>query len=64
MLTSVPPGASIAIDGKPSRQTTPAQISLAPGTYTITVEKDGKRATDRVEIRNGGTTYRKIPLER
>jgi len=64
MITSVPPGASITIDGRPSRQTTPAQISLTAGTYTITVEKDGRRATDRVEIRNGSTTYRKIPLER
>ena len=30
--------------------------------YTITVEKDGARVSDRVEIRNGSTTYRKIPL--
>lgn len=62
MLTSVPAGAAIFINGKPAHQVTPAQIALSPGVYTIVIEKDGKRASDRVEIRNGGTTYRKIPL--
>ena len=63
MLTSVPPGAAVYINGRAWNQSTPAQISLAPGTYNVTVEKNGKRASDRVEVRNGSTTYRKIPLE-
>ncbi|MFB3828423.1 MAG: serine/threonine-protein kinase [Bryobacteraceae bacterium] len=63
MLTTVPPGAAVTINGKPYSQLTPAQISLGAGVYTVTVEKDGHRATDRVEIRSGGTTYRKILLQ-
>ena len=42
------------MNGKRYSQATPAQINLAPGTYSITVEwKDGKQATRTVEIRNG-----------
>ena len=63
MLNTAPPGATILIDGKPWSQGTPAQINLNPGTYNVTVEKNGRRATERVEIRSGSTTYRKIPLE-
>lgn len=63
MLSSAPPDAAIFIDDRKLSQSTPAQISLAPGTYNITVEKNGKRISERVEIRNGGTTYRKIPLD-
>jgi serine/threonine-protein kinase len=63
MLTTVPPGAAISVDGRNLNQSTPAQISLAPGTYTVVVEKNGRRASERVEIRNGGTTFRKIPLD-
>jgi len=54
MLTSQPQGAAFLVNGKRSTQTTPAQINLPPGTYSITVEwKDGKQATRTVEIRNG-----------
>ena len=54
MLTSEPAGAAVLIDGKRYTEATPAQINLAPGTYSITVEwKDGKQATRTVEIRNG-----------
>jgi serine/threonine-protein kinase len=54
MLTSEPAGAAVLIDGKRYTGATPAQINLAPGTYSITVEwKDGKQATRNVEIRNG-----------
>jgi serine/threonine-protein kinase len=62
MLTSVPPGASILINGKPTGQTTPAQIHLAPGTYKVTVEKNGRQSTNVLEIRNG-INYEKILLE-
>jgi hypothetical protein len=54
MLTSQPEGAAVLVNGKRYPQTTPAQITLTPGTYSITVEwKDGKTATRSVEIRNG-----------
>jgi hypothetical protein len=54
MLTSQPEGAAVLVNGKRYTDPTPAQINLAPGTYSITVEwKDGKQATRTVEIRNG-----------
>ena len=54
MLTSQPEGAAVLVNGKRYTQATPAQINLAPGTYSITVEwKDGKQSTRTVEIRNG-----------
>jgi hypothetical protein len=62
MLTSIPLGASISINGKKLSQVTPAQIALAPGSYRITVEKDGKQTTEPVEIQNGKFNYLKIPL--
>jgi predicted Ser/Thr protein kinase len=63
MLTSTPPGAAIFIDDKPDSQVTPAKLSLPPGTYNVTVEKDGHRNTQPVVIRNNNTSYLKISLE-
>jgi len=63
MITSVPAGATITINGKVQSQTTPARFNLSPDTYTVIVEKNGQRAVDRVEIRNGNTNFVKIPLE-
>ena len=37
MLTSDPAGAAVLINGKRQQQTTPTQLQLAPGSYTITV---------------------------
>ena len=61
MLTSVPDGAAISVDGKRIDQVTPAQIPLALGVYSIMIEKGGRQATEQVEIKNGMTT-RKIIL--
>ncbi len=63
MLTTVPDGASILVNGRRLPQTTPASLSLAPGSYTITVEKDGKQANSPVEIRTGAISYLRIVLE-
>ncbi|MBI2680569.1 MAG: protein kinase [Candidatus Solibacter usitatus] len=63
MLTSTPPGAAIFIDDKPDSQVTPAKLNLPPGTYNVTVEKDGHRNTQPVVIRNNNTSYLKISLE-
>jgi serine/threonine protein kinase len=60
MLTSTPSGATIAVNGKRIDQTTPAQLPLAPGTYNIEVEKDGKQSVRSVDIHNGVITYLKI----
>ena len=54
MLSSDPVGAVVLINGKRQTQVTPAQIQLAPGSYSITVEwKDGKQATRTVQIKDG-----------
>ena len=63
MLTTVPAGAAVLVNGRRLPQTTPAEIPLAAGAYRITVEKDGKQATSPVEIRNGAISYLKITLE-
>ena len=61
MLTTSPPGASVRINGKLVPGTTPTQIDLPPGTYSITVEKAGRTQTQRVELRES-PVYLKIPL--
>jgi len=63
MLTSAPGGAAIFLNNKLIPQTTPAQLSLAPGTYNVRVEKNGIRKSESVEVRNGETSYIKIPLQ-
>jgi hypothetical protein len=63
MLTSEPAGAAIFLNDKPMPQKTPAQIKLAPGTYSVRVERGGLRKSDTVEIHNGETHYLKLPLQ-
>jgi tRNA A-37 threonylcarbamoyl transferase component Bud32 len=63
MLTSSPSGAAVTINGKRWSQPTPAQISLAPGTYTVQIEKDGRQSSRSVEVRNGVINYLKITIE-
>ncbi len=62
-LNTEPPGAAISVNGKRRPEVTPATIPLAPGNYTVQVEKDGKHATSPVEIRNGFSSYLRIVLE-
>ena len=61
MLTSVPDGAAISVNGKRIDKVTPAQIPLGLGIYSIMIEKGGRQATEQVEIKNG-ITSRKITL--
>ena len=61
MLTTNPPGASVRVNGKAIPQITPAEITLPPGTYSITVEKGGLSQTQRVEIQQS-PVYLRIPL--
>jgi hypothetical protein len=63
MLTSIPDGAAIFVDGKQISQTTPAQVTLAPGTHNVRVEKNGAQKSQSIEIQNGETIYRKLPLQ-
>ncbi|HXM45486.1 MAG TPA: protein kinase [Bryobacteraceae bacterium] len=64
MLDSVPTRAHVFVNGTQSDQITPAQLQLRPGKYTIAIEKDGKRASKEVEIKNGITQFEKILIER
>ena len=36
---------------------------LPPGTYKVRLEKNGVQQSKSIEIRNGETTYQKIPLQ-
>ena len=58
MLTSVPPGAAVSINGKRTDYVTNAQIPLPPGEYTILIEKGGLQATEKVEMTSGIVTRR------
>ncbi len=49
------------VNGQLVQQVTPAQITLPPGNYSITVEKGGKTQTQKVEI-GQGMVYLRIPL--
>ncbi len=62
MLTTNPPGARIRIDGTLTNDVTPAQITLAPGSYLVTVEKDGHSRTQRVDMQES-LIYLRIPLD-
>jgi tRNA A-37 threonylcarbamoyl transferase component Bud32 len=62
MLTTNPPGASVRIDGRLTRDVTPAQITLAPGSYLVTVEKDGHSRTQRVDMQES-LIYLRVPLD-
>jgi hypothetical protein len=42
-------------------QTTPAQLSLAPGGYTVTVAKDGRSQTEKIQLHES-PLYLRIPL--
>jgi serine/threonine-protein kinase len=53
MLSSDPPGANILVDGKSTGKITPARIDLAPGSYKITVERDGRQSSQNVQVISG-----------
>jgi uncharacterized membrane protein len=62
LVSSAPPGAAVSVNGEPTSRVTPVQLNLAPGTYTITVEKDGQQASERIVVRDGATSHLRIPL--
>jgi hypothetical protein len=61
-LSSVPPGAAVLVNGRKIDQQTPAMLQLAPGSYQITVEKNGRQSSGSVEIRPGDTKSLRITL--
>jgi hypothetical protein len=61
LLTTKPPGATVRVDGRLIQQVTPAQITLPPGSYSITVERAGRTQTQRVEV-GQSLVFLSIPL--
>jgi hypothetical protein len=61
MLMTNPAGANIWINGKMLEQTTPAQLSLPPGSYKVTVAKDGRTQTEDIQLHES-PLYLRIPL--
>lgn len=61
MLTTTPSGASIRINGRLLEQTTPAAITLPPGSYSVTVERGGRSQTQHVDLQDS-PVYVRIPL--
>jgi serine/threonine-protein kinase len=61
MLSSTPPGAAILIDGRPTGRATPAQIALPLGSHRVTVQRDGRQATQTVDVRSG-ISYLKVTI--
>ena len=51
-VTSEPAGASIRVNGEPTSKSTPATLTLAPGFYSITLEKNGYSNTERIQVRD------------
>lgn len=62
MLSTIPPGATVFVDGRQLPQVTPTRIGLAPGSHRVVVESGGKRSSEQVEIQNGETKILKITM--
>jgi hypothetical protein len=43
-IKSEPKGAQVTVNGTPLQKTTPVEIQVEPGSYDITIEKDGYKA--------------------
>ncbi len=52
MLSSVPEGAAVTVNGKRIPQVTNTQLQLPPGNYKITLEKDGRQGSGTVDVHN------------
>jgi tRNA A-37 threonylcarbamoyl transferase component Bud32 len=61
MLSTIPAGAQIRINGERIGKVTPAEITLKPGEYAVTVEKNGASRTERIRIKES-PFYLRIPL--
>jgi serine/threonine-protein kinase len=62
MLSTVPEGAAVTVNGKRIAQVTNTQLQLAPGSYRIGVEKDGREGSGTVEIHNDEIRTLRITL--
>jgi hypothetical protein len=62
LVVAATQGLEVYINGRPSQMRTPAQISLAPGTYQVGVISEGMAFQQQVEVRDGSLT--KVDLSR
>lgn len=62
MLSTVPPGATVTVNGTRIDKVTPAVLQLTAGTYRITVDKDGRQSTSVVDIRTGDIKTLRVTL--
>jgi hypothetical protein len=63
LITSVPPGADIFIDGRKIAEKTNAKVRLAQGTYQIKVSKDGAGEAEQVvQVNREQIPYAKFVL--
>ncbi len=63
MVSSSPGGAAIRINGELKPQITPAVLSLKPGPYSVTVEKNGLSKTEHVDL-GDNLIHLSVTLER
>lgn len=62
-VTSTPPGATIIVDGTPTSDRTPAELSLPPGTHRFSLRLDAFDATEQsLDVRPGVRAEVAIPL--
>jgi serine/threonine protein kinase len=61
MLNSIPEGAAVSLNGKPTGKTTPAELVLPPGIYAVTLDLRDLHGSDKVEIKDT-TKFLKIKL--
>ncbi len=59
---SKPPGAQIMINNQLRRETTPASFMLPVGKYRISVIKDGRRADQDIDVREGSVLTYELDL--
>ncbi len=52
-VVSDPPGATMAIDGKPQARRSPATLTLPPGHHEVDLSLDGRRARGEVDLLDG-----------
>jgi serine/threonine protein kinase len=60
-VTSDPPGANIVVDGIPTGQVTPAQITVDPGQHKVAVRKQGYRSAETLADAGPGQTLNFSP---
>jgi serine/threonine protein kinase len=53
MIQSNPSGATVMVDDRKWPAVTPAQVTLPPGRYRLTLEKGNLKATQTIEVRDG-----------